>query len=155
MEAQIMRIVKALALAAFFSLNCNPTPTPIVEDMRVSLSDMDVAQSDLATPTPTLVSVTPNIVPIGADTVITVTGANCHFDTWCPGPSTSFAPCVLNSFSSGAKGPNTIQYTLTVPAGTQPTNCNVTIQPRLVNSNGSCGANASALLSLLPAFTLK
>lgn len=149
-----MRIVKALALTALFYLNCTPESAPVVYDIRPVVLDMSGTQPDL-TPIPVLVSVSPTTIPIGADTVITVTGANCHFDTWCSGPSTSFAPCVLNSFSSGAKGPNTIQYTLTVPAGAQPINCNVSIQPRLVNSNGSCGANASALLSLSPAFTLK
>lgn len=149
-----MRIVKALALTALFYLNCTPESAPVVYDMRPVVLDMSGAQPDL-TPIPALLSVSPTTIPIGVDTVVTVTGANCHFDTWCPGPSTSFAPCVLNSFSSGAKGPNTIQYTLTVPAGAQPTNCNVSIQPRLVNSNGSCGANASALLSLSLAFTLK
>lgn len=146
--------INTLALATVFSLNCMSEPMPTQNDMRIISGDMAASQVDLAVQ-PSLVSVSPGVVPIGADTVITVRGNDCHFDTWCPGPLTSFQPCVINSFSTAVKDANTIQYTLTVPAGTQPNNCNVSIQPRLVNSNGSCGANASALLALSPAFSLK
>ncbi len=83
-------------------------------------------------------------------------GSNCHFDSWCSlAAATSFAPCVLNSFSTKVVDADTVQYLISVPAGAQPTACNVSIQPRVANNSGGCGANAGPLLTLSPAFSLK
>lgn len=150
-----MRLVTILSLALVF-LDCGTTAIPAPPDLRAPAVDMATApQPDLA-PAPALASVSPATVTIGADTTITLTGTNCHFDTWCDiGASTSFAPCVLNSFSTKVVDANTMQYSVSVPAGAQPANCKITIQPRVANSGGGCGPNAGPQLVLSPAFSLK
>ena len=105
---------------------------------------------------PALVSVSPQTATIGGDTTITVKGSACHFDTWCGiGSATSFTSCVLSSFTTKIVDADTVQFTLSVPMGAQPMACGISIQPRLQNSGGGCGANAGPLLQLSPAFSLK
>lgn len=151
-----MRTISFLAVFLLVLVHCGTVPTNPVPDLKPAITDMAVAPQPDLSPTPALVSVSPATIPIGADTTVTVTGTNSHFDTWCPvGASTSFAPCVLNSFSTKIVNANTVQYLISVPAGAQPTSCNIVIQPRVVNSGGGCGANAGAQLQLSPAFSLK
>lgn len=151
-----MRPLIFLAAFLLVSVHCENAPTNPAPDLKIPATDMAPApQPDLA-PTSALVNASPTTIAIGADSTITVKGSNCHFDSWCSlAAATSFAPCVLNSFSTKVVDADTVQYLISVPAGAQPTACNVSIQPRVANSSGGCGANAGPLLTLSPAFSLK
>lgn len=145
-----------LAAVLLIFIHCGTASTNHAPDLKPLMADMTTApQPDLLL-APVLVSASPATIAIGADATITVKGSACHFDTWCSvAAATSFAPCVLNSFSTKVVDADTVQYLISVPAGAQPTACNVSIQPRVPNSGGGCGANAGPLLTLSPAFSLK